>query len=321
MAHYELEGLWGHLASKAPSVEVPELARLIGEDLIKTNSDLWRELKAFSTILTEIHTLEFDKPLTTDGGFPGGSDPFSSKRRSDSDGILLLTEDNLESAKRTDGMGDTAKDVPSLDLAGSRKANNEEQHSEQLTRRSRTSMDSFEFVMSMEECLNVSRIEEVIDKLRDAFLEEKDELEAEIAILYSALDNETDTIAAEAAKDAISSRKKEINKRTMKLDRFSPQGKGGGGGGGYESKEGDCEECSLLRHSMAHQEPGRIRPKKGSGSYSVTAMCTSCEERASKEEASRSDGGGGGRGREKSKVRNKLQAARDEKHFLDDDLF
>lgn len=319
MSQFEQEGLWAHITSKAPSVEVPELATLIGFDLIKTNSDLWRELKAFSMILTEIHTLEFDKPLTTKDSIGEGSDQYHSSRRDDTEGILSLTEDNLESAKRGNGMGNAVKDMPRLELGGSRRASavaNNEEHSEQLTRRSRTSMDSFDFVMSMEDCINVSRIEEVVEKLRDAFREEKDELEAEIAILYSALDNETESIAAEAAKNAINSRKKETNKRTMKLDRFSPQGKGEGGYG-RGSMENGCEECSLLRHTAVPQEPGRIRPKKGGTAYSVTAMCPSCEEKALKE-SSRSEGS---RSRDRSKVRNKLQAARDEKHFLDDDLF
>ena len=31
---FEIEGLWGHITSKAPSIEVPELANLIGFDLI-----------------------------------------------------------------------------------------------------------------------------------------------------------------------------------------------------------------------------------------------------------------------------------------------
>ena len=105
---FELEGLWAHIHNKAPNIEVPELANLIGIDLIKTNSELWRELKAFSSILTEIHTLEFDKPLTTadDGGGTGK--------------VLSLTQDNLDSANGKD-IG-ILTDMPSLDISGSRKA-------------------------------------------------------------------------------------------------------------------------------------------------------------------------------------------------------
>ena len=293
---FELEGLWAHIHNKAPNIEVPELANLIGIDLIKTNSELWRELKAFSSILTEIHTLEFDKPLTTadDGGGTGK--------------VLSLTQDNLDSANGKD-IG-ILTDMPKLDISGSRKAsltagNNDEQHSEQqLTRRSRTSIDSFDIVTSMEECINVSRIDEVVEKLRESFQEEKEELESEIAILYAALDHESDTIAAEVAKN-ITTHKKESNKRSLKIERFSPQGKRGTVHT-FESKDSDGEEYSIMS-----QEPGRIRPRK---SHSIAE-----EEKASRERTSRAEGTGVWR--EKSKVRNKLQAARDEKHFLDDDLF
>ena len=64
MDEFEAEGLWAHLCERCPPVEREEIANLIGRGLIEENLALWRELKAFSSILTEINTLEFDRPLT-----------------------------------------------------------------------------------------------------------------------------------------------------------------------------------------------------------------------------------------------------------------
>jgi hypothetical protein len=339
--YFELEGLWGHLASKAPSVEVPELANLIGHQLLEENSRKWRELKAFSSILSEMHTLEFDRPLTSDH-----HDASQRARERDTEEAvttLSLTQANLnakvEESKNAEGM-------PKLELGGDWNVNNcssaingnNEEYNEPLTRRSRTSMDSFDFIISIEDCISVSRIGEVIDKLRQAFREEKDELEAEISILYAAMDNESDVIAATAARKAMEKRRSDgaskasiVSNRNPKIERFSPEGKASrwgegkaatddygdyGDNGDYAGEE-SCEDCLIRRQAAVSHEPGRIRPaKKGRD----LLLCPNCEE---ERERRRQGGGakGGGGGSEKSKVRNKLQAARDEKHFLDDDLF
>ena len=307
MDDLEQEGLWAHLSERAPPVEREEIANLIGRGLIKQNSTLWRELKAFSSILTELHTLEFDRPLTAN----------LNETNDDNWAEMSLTTDNLRQSKKQEDS------VPLLDVNMTKKANmdNEDlQSDQQLTRRSRTSVDSLDFIMSIEDKICVAHVSDVLDTLRKAFREEKEELEAEIAILYSAMDSETDAIAAEKAATQMRQRQKERNtgllmsSRAPKMDRFSPQGKQTSSSR-WEGKEGDGDECPDCQSLGRAHAPGRIRPKKDKPCKDQgSTLCAKCNIKGVKEvDNDRIDNG-------RSKVRSKLQAAKDEKHFLDLDI-
>ena len=310
MDDFEVEGLWAHLSERCPPVEKEEIANLIGRGLIKENSVLWRELKAFSSILTEIHTLEFSRPLTANANETMIDEQWAE---------VSLTTENLSQNK---GKLNEGESVPSLDFNKAKKANteNEDQSDQQLTRRSLTSVDSLDFIMSIEDKICVAHVSDVLDTLRKAFREEMEELEAEIAILYSAMDSESDAIAAEKAATRMRERHKErnngalVSSRAPKVDRFSPQGKQTSSlrGERKEVDEDECPDCQALRREHA---PGRIRPKKDKlGEQIGSSVCARCEARGLKDaDTERLDKG-------RSKVRSKLQAAKDEKHFLDLDI-
>ena len=310
MEEFETEGLWAHLSERCPPVEKEEIANLIGRGIIKENSALWRELKAFSSILTEINTLEFDRPLTANANQSTIDEQWAE---------VSLTTENLSQSKIQKNEG---VPIPSLHINMAKRANmnNEDfQSDQQLTRRSRTSVDSLDFIMSIEDKICVAKVSDVLDTLRKAFREEKEELEAEIAILYSAMDSETDAIAAEKAAALIQDRQHEksngvlINSRAPKMNRFSPQGKRASTReDGREGVQDECPHCQRLQREHA---PGRIRPKKEKSREEVgPSMCARCEGRGLEEAyTERLDKG-------RSKVRSKLQAAKDEKHFLDLDI-
>ena len=54
MSSFEAEGIWGHIVSRAKRVELAELAHIIGMKELEENSNLWQELKAFSSILSDL---------------------------------------------------------------------------------------------------------------------------------------------------------------------------------------------------------------------------------------------------------------------------
>jgi len=168
------EGVWGHVVSLVPRSEVFEVEALVGSSLIADNAALWRELKAFSSILTELHTLEFDEPL-------GMTIPAARETR--------LTAENLGQL------------VPPLQLPPP----NEQQQEGPgpPTKRSTGSTgDSMEAIYAIQDKLGVEKIHDVLEDIRRALRSEKAELEAEIALLMNAMDSETDNVAAKQTRKA-----------------------------------------------------------------------------------------------------------------------
>ena len=144
----------------------------------------------------------------------------------------------------------------------------------------------------------------------------KEELEAEITILYSAMDSETDAIAAEKAAACMQDRHHErsmgtlMSSRAPKINRFSPQGKRTSiKEEGAEGVKDKCQHCQSLQREHA---PGRIRPKKEKSRE--LSFCGRCEGRKLIEAST------GCHDKSHSRVRSRLQAAKDEKHFLDLDI-
>jgi len=52
-------GVWTHIVAHTPPPEVEELAKIIGKKLIDTNEDLWHELCALKEIVADFLTFEF----------------------------------------------------------------------------------------------------------------------------------------------------------------------------------------------------------------------------------------------------------------------
>ena len=375
MSAYEAEGIWGHIVHHAQRVEVSELARIIGVKDLEENSNLWIELKAYSSILSDLANADL-------GSSSGVNDElvFSGDSGAGPSGAwAALSEANLKSQGSV---------VPSLDLGGGAMASNnsgQESNSNnstsrkggsQLTGRSSArSMDSLEFVLSIEEHINVDSIHHVVEQVRRALLSERSDLRSEISVLQNAMDGETDVISARAASAHHRPSSKQREKKS-KMSRFqsgnnanpahaSSQVSGTGTGTGTG---GECGACRRLNTDQ-EVEPGKIRPNKSnnkqlSGSASLSSVgvsrseylsqlytqqqqpqgrggrqfvqCPDCFEKSSnpghgrrgcsnslppEEKSGESSGGiamGGGKSR--SRMRNKLQAARDEKHFLDFDM-
>ena len=391
MSALEAEGIWGHIVARVKPVEVTEIARVIGVHILTENSRLWEELKAFNSILSDLATA--DLLSSTD----------------DSRGALLHNDGNRRGSRNseTGGCGilnaASLSKVPTLDLTGGALAGNNSGRGSnnstsrlgsQLTGRSARSMDSLEFVQSIEGSVNVSTIHEVVDSIRKALIGERAELESEISVLQQAMDGETDIISSRSASarslsSSGSVREKEKDKeKKSKISRFQNKTEDGGQGGRYcgksdniaeynlsrqnESKDGedigDCAECRRLHREL---EPGKIRPGKMSTSTSLSSvsmsrqeyvsflsnrygdnannnshdkesrilpvvMCTKCVRAQSQSQSEKEKiessaaavkkitnglaNAGIAMPGCKSRTRNKIQAARDEKHFLDFDI-
>ena len=376
MSTFQTEGIWGHIVCRANVVELSEIARIIGLKCLQENSALWEELKAFNSILSDIANSELLERVD-ETIFHGG------KKDSSESGVgwRALTEDALREQKKT---------VPALDLASSAILNNNLTHGSnnstsrrgsQLSGRSTTSLDSLEFVQSIESHINVASIHSVVDDIRKALSNERAELESEITVLRQAMDGESDIISARsssartnpgasrmgatAEKDKVSQNdckdKKSKMSRFQKLDRL-----GVGESDICQRKEQknisatsyDCKECARVNRDL--ESVGKMRPNKLSASTSLSSLgmsrqeyvnaltnkydesnddfadriknsntraifCGRCLESKSKELDEKAvnddkDPTGIAMRGSKSRMRNKLQAARDEKHFLDFDV-
>ena len=415
---FEAEGIWGHIVSCAPPVEVAEIAKQIGTQHIKKNSDLWRELKAFSSILSDLHTMDlFDDR---------GNLTFFSHNNNKGGDWAPLTEAGLKNNADAGtskvpsldfGMGKTGHSSSRVGTANNstgRRSNETNQQGSNIagvnvnvstgrsyatgtgtgTGRSTESMDSLEFIQSIEGCINVTRISEVKEEIRRALTAERSDLQAEISVLEQALDGESDVIAARSA----TSRRQEEEKEKETADTNNAKSKSKHTHRKGTSKIGrfrrhievgalTCSECRSLNLEF---EPGKIKPCKSvkgvKSKVKDVILCAVCLEKEEKEviaeaeavvvemrrkekydsvmnhsaatiSRNRNNGnsnnsningngnssralvegmtegyststggpisgpsGPGGRGGGRSGIRNKLQAARDEKHFLDFDL-
>jgi len=318
----EPEGVWGHIVSLVPKSELFEIEGLIGSTLIADNCALWRELKAFNSILTELHTLEFEEPL---GATPRKS--FTARPPT----VAPLSSANLEmlsaakpatSGGSFSGTGPGSSAVPALLLPEPISSN---QHQLQqgelpegsLTRRSTASgqTDSMEFIFAIQDRLSVDKIPGVLEEIRKALRSEKKELEAEVALLFSAMEGEADTVAsrrkpskgatvaataAGSANDTVESAAGNLKGREAPI---SPD---------VEGPSLDlCRSCARVR-DFASQQPGRIRKSSSLADAREQRLCFSCLDRERQARAAEESTGKG------SKLRSRLQAARDEHHFLDD---
>jgi len=313
----ENEGLWGHIVSLAPRVEIEELRSIIGSHLIEKTVTLWDELKAFSSILTDIQTLEFDLPASVDSDKKGymsndGTMRKVSNEASDSQNVPCLDLSNADN-----GVLDSTKLVGADSNPNNKKNNNNNNDDDEFnlgktTDRSNMSMDSFDFIRSIEDSICVSRIHEVVEQIRNAFQQEQEELESEINILYNAMDTESDLIASSSQsipkegqrrKDIDCSASNHDNRQIMSAT-GSPKM--------FKTKDtsssGNSKFVKMQRFVSPEHHPGRIRPRKSKCNHEDEEMNMKMEMDAKAE---------GEETKPKSKVRNKLQAARDEKHFLD----
>lgn len=288
------EGVWGHIVSLVPRPEVPEIESLVGSSLIEANQSLWRELKAFNSILSELHTLEFDEPLYNDKQQKETSRTDASSSSSTKN-LPLLSLSNLEEFNKGKPAAADSHNIPA----------NQEQQDPALTRRSNFSGDSMDFIFAIEEHLCIEKIQPVLEDIRRALRSEQSELEAEIALLMSAMDGESDSVTAKqvAAASLLSS-----SLATAPSERRAPLGE-------EEAKwvEATCPSCERA-HSYSTSvkvHPGRIRKATAAASQHGQ-LCFSCLEVAMQPRKSAAPG--------TSRFRCKLQAARDEHHFLPDDL-
>ena len=320
-ASEETEGVWGHIVSLVPRSEVFEIEALIGSSLIAENATLWRELKAFNAILTELHTLEFDEPLGMTPRLSGApllplpaaptSAPLSSAN------LELLTTSAVSAA------ASGGHPVPSLSLGSVSGVNHQPQqqpHEQQqqqqqegsLTRRSNaTSVDSMEFIFAIQDRLTVDKIQGVLDEIRRALRSEKRELEAEVAMLFSAMDGEADSVAARRQNSASAvPAAQQPSGLAISDTTLSP--------GSPDLSRDVCRSCARVR-DFASQQPGRIRKAAPAGGRDEQ-LCFSCLDRERQARGTSGGGGGGGEGKEMvrgSKLRSRLEAARDEHHFFD----
>ena len=274
----DAEGVWGHILSLVPRSEVFEVEALVGSSLIADNAALWRELKAFSSILTELHTLEFDEPL--------GMTPRETR----------LTAANLGQLEGA------AAVVPTLQLPppneqheGPPTSARESNNGGALTKRSTGSTgDSMEAIYAIQDKLGVDKIHHVLEDIRRALRSEKAELEAEIALLMNAMDSETDNVAAKQAKQqgalAVESSSSSVCASCARFHDFAAQQPG----------------------RIAHRKSAAAASSRG-----LCFSCLEKEHQMRKlQQAAGSDGGGEGGGGKQSRLRTRLQNAVDEKYFV-----
>lgn len=326
----EAEGVWGHILSLVPAAEWPEIESLVGSSLIETNTSLWRELKAFNSILTELHTLEFDLPLYSEK--QSHRDAFRDDGEAENSLPLSLT--NLEefnkrvnSSTSSSGSGssvDAHPKIPALSLPPCSGANQQQQqqdHNASLTRRSNFSGDSMDFIFALEQHLCVDKIQPVLEDIRRALHSEQSELEAEISQLMSAMDGESDSVAARQAAASVqhlSSAAAAVATAAAGSSSTAPDPHWrGNNGDGDElvAGTGVCPSCTRVR-DYAFQQPGRIRKAQASGKDGQ--LCFNCLEKQHTQHRKPSAGASLGVGT--SRFRSKLQAARDEHHFLPDEF-
>lgn len=203
----EAEGVWGHIISLVPKSEVFEIETLIGSSIIAENSALWRELKAFNSILTELHTLEFDQPLGMTPRFNANANESNSNNVLPSIPITVtesvplsvanLNEMSNELDSTSHPAASTSYPIPLLSipnaLAEQPQANG---GSTELTSRSAASRDSMDEILFLSGRLTVDKVAEVVTDIRKALRSERVELEAEIAMLIGAMDGEADNVLA-----------------------------------------------------------------------------------------------------------------------------
>lgn len=289
------EGVWGHIISLVPRPEVPEIESLVGSSLIEANQSLWRELKAFNSILTELHTLEFDEPL------------YSDKREE-----LYLEGDtpraNLPPLSLTN-LHEFNKAKPAVVDALVLPANQQQQQQDPpLTRRSNFSGDSMDFIFAIEQHLCIEKIQPVLEDIRRALRSEQSELEAEIALLMSAMDGESDSVAAKQAAAVLAA----TSVLTSSSANAAPEHRAPLGEEEAHLAEATCPSCSRTHNYTALRvHPGRIRKAPAKASQHGQP-CFSCLEAEMQQRKSAAPGA--------SRFRCKLQAARDEHHFLPDDF-
>jgi len=147
-------GVWSQILRTAPAPEIEELTKIIGKRMIETNEKLWQELSALKEIVADLLTFEFGNMRLID------NTPEKLKTKSKSKNIQH--QDDFE--RDSDG------DSPIISS-----------HEEAIVR--------------VQDSLSVSKISDVLEIVREAFLHEKSDLEAEIALLLTTMDSESEVIS------------------------------------------------------------------------------------------------------------------------------
>lgn len=153
-------GIWAQIVAAAPAPEIDELAKIIGNRLIDTNESLWNELSALKEIVAEFLTFE-------------------------SGNMKLLRSKEIPSERRCHHKGE--------------KYNNHKYQSDRCddceSDNDSSLINSDETLGHIKDYLSVSKIYQVLSFVHDAFANERTELEAEIALLQTSMDTESEIIS------------------------------------------------------------------------------------------------------------------------------
>lgn len=150
------------VVAATPRPEVEELAKIIGKRLIDTNEDLWHELCALKEIVADFLTFEFGNMNLLNST---GTETTADKRK----GNKSNRDKNSQYQSQNDC--DSDSDLPSHNTTND------------------------DFMNIVKDFLSVSKIHEVLAVVQEAFVSERSELEAEIALLQTTMDTESEVIS------------------------------------------------------------------------------------------------------------------------------
>jgi len=263
-------------------MEQTEIQSMIGRKKIDDNQNLWRELRALRDIYSEVHLL---------------SQNISDLGTSFATSLAVSPPKKVPSLK-------VKKVVPHFD-----ETSQSSPTSKSLSHRNNNGgvspLGSFiepfsadSYFDSIKPFLNLAEIEIVMDRILDGINSENQELEKEIRELQANVDDEVNYISPMNS-----------NRSDASIDRTN----------GKHVEE--IQSKFKFHDGLSVKVPGalRIRPEKGSGDISASLASLSIN---SSKKSSLDDGEIRQIAESRSsKVRGRLQAARDEKYFLDDDFF
>lgn len=186
------ESLWSQICANIPKQEVDEIEKVVGKLKIEENKNLWRELKAFNSIVTEMSMLQFDYPLND-------AETFNERQKKSHEVIPILT--------LKQNMGNIIPNTLLIDTDVS---------VQQTT--SRFVQSPAKFIAKIKRNLNVGKIDSVIMEIETAFQQEKNELESEISLLTRAMESEVDSM--EQMKTPNKSKIEDIDLNSMKSSKL-----------------------------------------------------------------------------------------------------
>lgn len=279
------QGVWAQIVARAPSPEVEELASMIGVHMINTNENLWKELSALKEIVSEFLSMECES--------------FS----------LLDVDNSFQKARRNSHHHNSGK------------GRHECQDSDSESAVSGT-LTNDELLQSIEGNVSVAKIGALLPLIRQALSSERQELEDDIKLLQTTMDTESETMSRESTPRTMKSGGSSSTVRVgddITNSRYAPTGKSVVIiGPGRVRKVDSARNSRDVVHERGRVSSSRFTKELDdlSSDYDKQIECEYAPEpslNANQDETPRKS--------HRSRIRCRIENARDERFFMDEDIF